>query len=93
MPALCIPHVAHQCGRAGNGIDRDEFTREIIRGLADSVQNAGGRMLRDPEESAKLILGNATVRIYDERGWIEREIPPPVDAQLLYAPRAQNTRP
>ena len=32
-------------------------------------------------------LGNATVRIYNEQGALEREIEPPTDAQNLYAPR------
>jgi hypothetical protein len=32
-------------------------------------------------------LGNATVRIYDEAGNVEREITPPADSQMLYAPR------
>jgi hypothetical protein len=36
-------------------------------------------------------LGNATVRIYDEQGALEREIAPPADAQMLYAPPVKST--
>jgi len=31
-------------------------------------------------------LGNATVRIYDEQGKVEREIEPPKEEQMLYYP-------
>lgn len=31
-------------------------------------------------------LGNATVRIYDEQGAVEREISPPTGDDMLYAP-------
>lgn len=34
-------------------------------------------------------LGNATVRIYDEQGALEREIAPPADSQMLYAPHVR----
>jgi len=32
-------------------------------------------------------LGNATVRIYDEQGQVEREIAPPEEERMLYYPR------
>jgi hypothetical protein len=31
-------------------------------------------------------LGNATVRIYDEQGQVEREVAPPKEGQMLYYP-------
>jgi len=38
-------------------------------------------------------LGNATVRIYDEHRRVEREITPPVDSQMLYAPHVKSSIP
>ena len=35
-------------------------------------------------------LGNALVRIYDERGAVEREIPAPSEDQMLYAAAPRN---
>ena len=35
-------------------------------------------------------LGNATVRIYDEQGALEREIAPPVGENMLYAPHIRS---